>query len=884
MHHGSTRANYIGESQSTSHTEPVVSEVLKWSDAEVSSLLQRVRRSRPYLLRDHTPEASQQHFGKSAAQAASNEPSPSSVLSPADVTIVQFSTSIYYCSEAELIVDIDIMRFGNVNCRSEVNYTTRDGTALAGKRYHHQEGTLVFEPGEREQVVKIHLIATNEWATTLEFRIELLPDTLINAQLGNYLYFCRVQVIDETCFPSDKYRRLIHAEKFDQMPPWHLMYEYIKFNWSNPIVRKGGIKMFLSDQLDNLYFVMKLFLNVQMIDYALNLAVDESSLPTRSRSLELAAIILTTILPFFVLHYLGYSRPGWKVAGASRLVLQKSLVRKFLNYAPNVRSKVGDGELIMAIARDSVNLVEVGFCGFFVLLKIVGQLFAILLYQVVAPYAFARKIQPLAFSPSVVLPLILFPFLLCRKKQTVSYDIARSHKQDALVDRVTRTAANYRLIADYTQRPYYVAWFERTIQEYNVAFVHAAQVKTNNQFCAPWVTLILVGVYTYIGGTAVIRNSQSLGMFITNLEVFKAIGAAYAQLYDVVLDVQHSFDSLFRIVQLLNSNIDVPQRHALGRNRRALTKKFRAEALAANPDTPVALDLLPISMERMNFKYEHAGGPRQPMLGVNKGSLNIPQGQLVSIMGEGKSTVLKMLGGVILPNVEAITSGSVLFVPSHLKVLHIPSETYFIQDTLTKNLIFGVSAGHRDGDPFRVRSICQSLGVDEDTLHYLDTQDVLKWSDIIPQAQRQLLSLARALIANPNVLCIHKPVSVLNSAQADKVFSVFREFIDNKGLVQDARSAHCRRPRTVIISDSTGYALPFVDMAYTVSAEKGMELMASSEGKPDRDLRRTASAVAPRQLVVGTAQEVEEETDGDKAYDKGFFEVVLHGETLFESL
>lgn len=163
--------------------------------------------------------------------------------------------------------------------------------------------------------------------------------------------------------------------------------------------------------------------------------------------------------------------------------------------------------------------------------------------------------------------------------------------------------------------------------------------------------------------------------------------------------------------------------------------------------------------------------------------------------------MLKILGGVLLP-----TSG--INVPPHLRVLHISEQPLFFKGTLRDNLVFGVAPGDADGDTDRVLSICRRLLV-PDTLialieaHAKDGQGtVVQWNDVLSLTQRVLLNLARALIANPEVLCIHRPTRAFerDMPQFDNTLKMLRCFVDEKGVEQNPKTFTFRRPRTCIIT------------------------------------------------------------------------------------
>merc|ERR1719261_259998 len=79
--------------------------------------------------------------------------------------------------------------------------------------------------------------------------------------------------------------------------------------------------------------------------------------------------------------------------------------------------------------------------------------------------------------------------------------------------------------------------------------------------------------------------------------------------------------------------------------------------------------------------------------------------------------------------------------------------------------------------------------------------------------QCYLCSLARAIIANFEVVVTHKPTLAFDEQSSKNILLLLREFITNRGVEQDPQTIKLRRPRTVIYSSSKVLG---VDMADTV--------------------------------------------------------------------
>lgn len=203
------------------------------------------------------------------------------------------------------------------------------------------------------------------------------------------------------------------------------------------------------------------------------------------------------------------------------------------------------------------------------------------------------------------------------------------------------------------------------------------------------------------------------------------------------------------------------------------------------------------------------------------GCLMLHQGEFSALVGppaEGKSTLLQMLGGVILP-----TPGS-LFVPSHLRILHVATENLFFKATLFENLTFGCIPGDADADTARVTKICERLGLPQNVIDIVAQGfkgPVLVWSELLSHSHKCLLGVARAMITNPELLCLHKPVMAYNESTTQRVLGMLKEFCVDKGIEVDMETRHLRRPRTCVITAAKVASVNLADHIYLVSHKHG---------------------------------------------------------------
>ncbi|MFE5815575.1 ABC transporter ATP-binding protein [Streptomyces sp. NPDC056479] len=148
--------------------------------------------------------------------------------------------------------------------------------------------------------------------------------------------------------------------------------------------------------------------------------------------------------------------------------------------------------------------------------------------------------------------------------------------------------------------------------------------------------------------------------------------------------------------------------------------------------------------------------------------LTLRSGELLGLLGPsgcGKSTTLRMIAGL-----ETVTGGdilvggsSVIARPAQQRNIGVAFENYALYPPLTvaENLAFGL----------RARKRADRGDVDRKVKEIADRVDLAAVLDARPaglsSGQKQRVSLARALIREPDVLLLDEPLSHLDAAQRD---------------------------------------------------------------------------------------------------------------------
>mmetsp|Transcript_103968 Transcript_103968/g.252410 ORF Transcript_103968/g.252410 Transcript_103968/m.252410 type:complete len:1043 (+) Transcript_103968:70-3198(+) len=822
-------------------------------------------------------------------------------------SVVEFSSAVYYCDEGDGDVELEVVRLGDASRACQVEYMTRDSSAVAGRKYLRAHGYLQFAPGESSKTLRIGILEDQAFDATLEFEVHLTR--AFSTTLGAYLSVCRVLICDNDAFPTNRYANQLLSQRVCDVPQWPLMYEFWKMNMADRKFRMNVYKNMIGDQITNLNYVLTTILFNYLIDHVLRPA--DGSPPPDNAAEMVYVIVSIGLAPHFILWLLDRWALMRRVKGMVISRLQQNLVRKFLSYDESSRNSVSISDLTMAITRDVPVLAHDGLVTCFTIIKNAG----LLLILTVLAVKQMGSVPWIAMSVFICAPISMLIFLALRHHGTSQRRAVAFSRQTDLVGYLQQITDCFRLIADYTQGSNVINAFADKIKSNNNASLDSALWELTNQHFAPLIRTIICGSFVLLSFQNVL-NGGPLGEFVTGVAVCTRIGQCYEGLYKEVLRIEQAMAPLHNIVFYMNLPVDTSQR--MQNSRRLLEESSGARKLAlltvsTHPTSRWSTGKLPRSLQGSHSSIEENVGAKEPCQGIelvhgastltpeicstqtdgmlrgcgnaqdsmqiigkdvtfayprvmgrgtqvlNRASFSIKQGQLVAVTGPrlgGKATLLHLLAGIAPPSSD--TQGF-LFVPPHLRVLHVGFEPQLIKNLdLFQNLCFGPSDG-ADEEPDRVVAICKRLRMSEHTLTlvkadcgHISREDIIQklyqsdamgrtttelelvgspnsvvhrhmselaahQTHLLSHTDRCVLHLARALVMNPDVLVLHKPLSHFDDLQAWLVLEVLRNFVDNRGLESPPETRDQRRPRTCIFSTATTKCTEEADMVLHVS-------------------------------------------------------------------
>jgi ATP-binding cassette subfamily B protein len=179
---------------------------------------------------------------------------------------------------------------------------------------------------------------------------------------------------------------------------------------------------------------------------------------------------------------------------------------------------------------------------------------------------------------------------------------------------------------------------------------------------------------------------------------------------------------------------------------------------------------------------------------------------LVGPTGAGKSTLAKLMARMYDPAEGCITYGGVdlrdaTFASLRHRIVVVPQEGFLFDGTILEN----VAIGRRGADEQEVRRALRLIGVEERFLALPEglSTPVRERGSRLSAGERQLVSLARAALANPAVLVLDEATSSLDPGTEAAVERAMATLMQGRTVVVIAHrlSTAERADRVAVVDD-----------------------------------------------------------------------------------
>lgn len=430
----------------------------------------------------------------------------------------------------------------------------------------------------------------------------------------------------------------------------------------------------------------------------------------------------------------------------TRVINDVGVLREFLTWA------------ILAIARDFFTLIGI----------------------IIAMLSMNARLSLLTFA---VLPVMIIATRMFRKRARERYRKVRS--AISWVNSVLAENINgVRVVQAFSRQDYNYAYFSENTNRYHLDMsLMAARLAAIFLPTIDFLGTIATAIVVVVGGAAVLGESITPGIlvaFILYIDRF----------FEPIRDLSRRFDTFQstmaggeRIIQLMETEIEVK-------------------------DAPDAFDLPQIQgdvrFEEVSFHYID-----DPTLVLKDINLHVKSGETIALVGEtgaGKSTLIKLVARFHDP-----TTGQVMIDGYNLRDVTQQSlrsqmgivlqDPFLFNGTVSDNIRFG----RLEASDAEVEAAARAVGAHEFITNLRDgyNSSVEEGGALLSVGQRQLISFARALLADPRILILDEATSSVDTQTERVIQQALAYLLENRTafVIAHRLSTVVNADRIAVIND-----------------------------------------------------------------------------------
>jgi ATP-binding cassette subfamily B multidrug efflux pump len=341
----------------------------------------------------------------------------------------------------------------------------------------------------------------------------------------------------------------------------------------------------------------------------------------------------------------------------------------------------------------------------------------------------------------------------------------RSERIQAQLSKLTTIAqesySGIRVIKSFAQEKPMLKYFDKNSEDYKNSAVNLAKIEA---IYFPSIGL-LIGLSTVmtiaIGGWYHIQDPEATSI------------GTIAEFVVYINMLSFPFSAIGWVASMI-------QRAAASQKR--LNEFLQIQSEIRNPTNPRHAHLAgQIEFRNVNFTYPHTG-----IHAVKDFSITIPRGQKVAIIGRtgsGKTTIAQLLLRMYDPDRGSISIDDVNLREMDIgnlrqQISYVPQDGFLFSDTISNNIKFGLDSATDS----MVEEAARQAAVVK------DIQDLpAKFNTVIGErgitlsgGQKQRLSIARALIKNPQIIVFDDCLSAVDAKTEKEIIGNLYEYLKGK--------------------------------------------------------------------------------------------------------
>ncbi|WP_425509532.1 ABC transporter ATP-binding protein [Virgibacillus ihumii] len=483
-------------------------------------------------------------------------------------------------------------------------------------------------------------------------------------------------------------------------------------------------------------------------------AIDQA-IANKDSELLITLIIVVGVL--YLLNYVGnVFRIKWvNILGQNVIYdLRQSLFSHVQRLSHRFFDKRSAGSILVRILNDINSLQELFTNGIINLLMDVVTLSA----MIVILFAFSPQ---LALAVLVILPIMFYISTKLRRNIRRSWQDVRI-QQSRLNSHLNESIQGIRITQSFSQEKENAAFFDGlnfdTYESLRIATKKSAMFRPFVEMSNAIGTIILIS----FGSFLILNGGIDIGVFVTfafYLGMFWEPISRLGQMYNQLLMAMAASE---RIFEFLDEKPNVKEK----------------EDSIPLPDMKGQIEF-----DKVQFSYD------DNRIALHEISLNINAGQTIALVGHtgsGKSTIANLISRFYDP-----TKGQVKVDGNELRDVKLDhlrqqisvvlQDTFIFSGTIMENIRFG----RPDASDNEVIEAAKVVGADEFIGRLANgyETEVEERGNILSAGERQLLSFARALLADPKILILDEATASIDTETEMKIQAALRRLLDGRTAI-----------------------------------------------------------------------------------------------------